>query len=59
MFDARGGATAALTDAGSHTYAFTGRLNGHKLAPGRYILLVTPVGAKHGAPVSAPFKIAR
>jgi uncharacterized delta-60 repeat protein len=45
--------------AGAHTYTFTGRLNGHKLAPGRYLLTVTPVGAKHGAPLSVPFTIAR
>jgi uncharacterized delta-60 repeat protein len=44
--------------AGAHTYTFTGRLNGHKLAPGRYLLIVTPVGAKHGPPLSAPFTIA-
>jgi hypothetical protein len=56
---ARCSTCAAEAVAGAHTYAFPGRLNGHKLAPARYILTVTAVGAKHGPPVSAPFTIAR
>jgi uncharacterized delta-60 repeat protein len=44
--------------AGTTTMSFTGRLNGHKIPPGHYTLVATPIsGTKHGTPVRAGFTI--
>src|SRR2546428_194872 len=46
--------------AGTNSFHFTGRLRGHKLKPGRYRLVATPVvnGVK-GKPASVRFRIVR
>jgi hypothetical protein len=44
--------------AGANSFHFTGRLNAHKLKPGNYTLVATPVaGAKAGRSVSTSFQI--
>jgi hypothetical protein len=44
--------------AGTNKFRFTGRLNGKRLAPGKYRLVATPqANGKTGRPTSASFKI--
>ena len=46
--------------AGANSFRFTGRLSGHKLAPGAYRLVSTPrIGAQTGTSATAGFQIAR
>ncbi len=46
--------------AGTNTFRFTGRLNGKRLAPGRYRLLATPTAnGEVGKAASANFRITR
>lgn len=43
--------------AGANTLRFTGRLHGHALAPGSYLLIATYSGGAGRASASAPFRI--
>jgi hypothetical protein len=46
--------------ASPNRFRFTGRLNGHKLAPGRYVLTATPTaGGRIGTTRTTPFRIVR
>jgi allophanate hydrolase subunit 2 len=38
------GAITLTGKAGSNSYAFKGRIGGHKLGPGSYVLKLTPAG---------------
>jgi hypothetical protein len=45
---------------GANTVPFSGRLAGTKLAPGKYLLQLTPYsGSTKGTPATAPFTIVR
>jgi hypothetical protein len=54
------GSTSYHSPAGQVTARFTGRLNGRELAPGRYVLALTPhSGNKAGSTISLSFRIRR
>jgi hypothetical protein len=55
---ALGGSFTLVGHAGANSFHFTGRLAGHKLAPGRYQLVATPDnGGRVGGATRANFRI--
>ena len=54
------GSFTRIRPAGADRFAFTGRLAGRALAPGRYRLVATPsAGGRHGGPARAGLRIVR
>ncbi|MDX6701594.1 MAG: hypothetical protein QOF26_1820 [Baekduia sp.] len=54
------GAFTTIGTTGRHKLQFSGRLNGHKLAPGRYTLVATPTANNtSGRAITAAFRIIR
>jgi hypothetical protein len=51
------GSFASAGAAGANSLRFTGRLHGHALAPGSYLLIATYSGAAGRASASSPFRI--
>jgi hypothetical protein len=52
------GAFTQTGKSGTNSFHFTGRLNGHKLKPGKYALVATPAAShKTGRAVTITFRI--
>jgi hypothetical protein len=51
------GSFAHAGAAGANSLRFSGRLRGHALAPGSYLLIATSTGDAGRASASAPFRI--